>query len=151
MVPRERCISECLNVVVRTYALTQTCRISIWSNALAAGLKDRERANSSAWSQTLAYALATLYQYTAARSPSRTLIDPLSAFTDHFASSNGEDFSGAVKAAREAAERTRDIEAKAGRAAYVGQEALKEANVPDPGAWGVVKILEGIQQVLNDK
>lgn len=50
-----------------------------------------------------------------------------------------------------AADRTRGIEAKAGRAAYVGQQALKEANVPDPGAWGVVKILEGIQQALDDR
>jgi dihydroxyacetone kinase len=50
-----------------------------------------------------------------------------------------------------AAERTRDIKATAGRAAYVGQEALRGANVPDPGAWGVVKILEGIEQALKER
>jgi dihydroxyacetone kinase len=130
-----------LNTFLFARMLTCDSSHSIWSNALAAGLKDAEAANSSGWSRALAHALATLYQYTAARSPSRTLIDPLSAFTDHFSSSGGQDFTGAVAAALSAAERTRDIEAKAGRAAYVGQEALKEANVPDPGAWGVVKIL----------
>ncbi|KAJ9106007.1 hypothetical protein QFC19_003343 [Naganishia cerealis] len=124
---------------------------SIWTNALAAGFgtSSSQSATSAAWSSALAHALHTLYKYTSARAPSRTLIDPLAAFTEHFTQSQGKDFAGAVQEALKAAEHTRTIEAKAGRAAYVGQEALRGANVPDPGAWGVVKILQGIQSVVG--
>jgi dihydroxyacetone kinase len=122
---------------------------SIWSNALAAGFTNVPTADAACWARALSHALATLYKYTAARRPSRTLIDPLSAFTDHFSASKGADLAGAVAAAVEAAEETKKVRATAGRAAYVGQGTLREANVPDPGAWGVVKILEGIQRVIE--
>jgi dihydroxyacetone kinase len=105
-------------------------------------------ATSSVWAASISHALDTLYNYTAARRPSRTLIDPLAAFTEAFAAGSGGDFDAAFKAASEAAEETRNIVAKAGRAAYVGQEELKAQKVPDPGAWGVVKILEGVRSVL---
>ncbi|GHJ85183.1 hypothetical protein NliqN6_1585 [Naganishia liquefaciens] len=121
---------------------------SIWTNALAAGFARSSTADGSAWTHALDHALKTLYQYTPARRPSRTLVDPLAAFTEHLTTHAG-DFTGAVQAAVDAAEHTRTIEAKAGRAAYVGREALREANVPDPGAWGVVKILQGIQSVVE--
>jgi dihydroxyacetone kinase len=120
---------------------------SIWTNALAAGFAQSSTADAGAWTRALDHALKTLYQYTSARRPSRTLIDPLAAFTEHLADKG--DLKGAIQAAVDAAEHTRTIEAKAGRAAYVGQETLREANVPDPGAWGVVKILQGIQSVVE--
>jgi dihydroxyacetone kinase len=47
-----------------------------------------------------------------------------------------------VKAAAEAAEATKNIDAKAGRSAYVEGARLKEQKVADPGAWGVKVILE---------
>lgn len=53
-------------------------------------------------------------------------------------------FESAVKAVQDAAERTRDIEAKAGRSAYVEGDWLKEQKVPDPGAWGVKVIIEAL-------
>lgn len=121
---------------------------SIWTNALAAGFAQSTSADAEAWSRALSHALTTLYKYTSARQPSRTLIDPLAAFTEYLSEHKG-DLSGAVQSAVDAAENTRKIEAKAGRAAYVGQETLREANVPDPGAWGVVKILEGILSVVK--
>ncbi|KAG6838845.1 hypothetical protein C0991_007958, partial [Blastosporella zonata] len=46
----------------------------------------------------------------------------------------------AVSAAAAAAERTRDIEAKAGRSAYVEGDRLRKKKVTDPGA--VKTILE---------
>ncbi|KAJ9093839.1 hypothetical protein QFC21_006210 [Naganishia friedmannii] len=146
------CINSVLSIaqaIGRKMDGTSGALYNIWSNALAAGFANAETADGSAWARALSHALATLYKYTAARAPSRTLIDSLSTFTEHFGVSQGKDFSGAVKAAVDAAERTRDIQATAGRAAYVGQDALKEANVPDPGAWGVVKILEGIDRVIG--
>lgn len=81
-----------------------------------------------------------MYTYTRARPPSRTLIDPLTAFVDALPGG----FEGAVKAVQDAAEKTKDIEAKAGRSAYVGGEWLKEQKVPDPGAWGVKVIIEAL-------
>lgn len=127
---------------------------SIWSNALASGLSKAAQSSSSSsatpavWASALEQALSTLYSYTAARRPSRTLIDPLAAFTEAFAASSGSDFAAAAKDAAAASEATKDLIAKAGRAAYVGREALQEAQVPDPGAHGVTKILEGIQEAL---
>jgi dihydroxyacetone kinase len=126
---------------------------SITFNALAAGFARQEvkaPLDAKMWSIALSHALESLYKYTNARPPSRTLVDPLDAFTRAFAESKGDDLGSAIQQATNAAEKTKDLVAKAGRAAYVGQDALKERQVPDPGAWGVVKILEGLQRVLLD-
>lgn len=84
-----------------------------------------------------------LYTYTRARPPSRTLVDPLTAFIDT-TSSEGKNFSDAVRAASEAAEATKNMEAKAGRSAYVEGDRLKQEQIPDPGAWGIKTILENL-------
>ena len=94
------------------------------------------------WSAALSSALAKLYTYTRARPPSRTLVDPLAAFVEALEGSKGEDFAGAARAAADAALGTRDLEAKAGRSAYVEGDRLREERVPDPGAWGVKVVLE---------
>ena len=70
-------------------------------------------------------------------------MDPLAAFVEALEGSKGEDFAGAARAAGDAALGTRDLEAKAGRSAYVEGDILKNERVPDPGAWGVKAILEG--------
>lgn len=64
-------------------------------------------------------------------------------------SSAPADLASAVQAAVDAAAHTAKIEAKAGRAAYVGREDLAKANVPDPGAHGVAILLQGILKVLS--
>lgn len=140
--------------VEKTMDGTSGALYSIWLNGVAAGLvaaakeKGTHEASRPVIALALQKALATLFTYTPARAPSRTLVDPLQAFTDAFGQSEGADFDGAVRAAFEAAEKTKDLVAKAGRAAYVGREELQKAQVPDPGAWGVVKLLEGIQSTL---
>ena len=93
------------------------------------------------WSKALNYALDRLFSYTRARPPSRTLVDPLVSFVQTLSSS---DFLTAVKAAGEAAEATKNLEAKAGRSAYVESDLLKKEKVADPGAWGVKVILENL-------
>jgi len=55
-----------------------------------------------------------------------------------------QNFSEAVTAAASATEATRNIDAKAGRSAYVQGDRLKEERIPDPGAWGVKVILENL-------
>ena len=93
------------------------------------------------WSKALNHAVDRLFSYTRARPPSRTLVDPLAAFVKTLSSS---DFSTAVKAAGDAAEATKNLEAKAGRSAYVESDLLKKEKVADPGAWGVKVILENL-------
>lgn len=50
----------------------------------------------------------------------------------------------AINAAQNAAEATRDMEAKVGRSAYIEGGRLKDQKIPDPGAWGVKIILESL-------
>jgi dihydroxyacetone kinase len=115
---------------------------SIFFSALAQGLRSgtsAKTATDETWSSALSSALERLYTYTKARPPSRTLVDPLDAFITSL--SNG--FPSAVQNASKAAEATKDVEAKAGRSAYVESGLLDQ--VPDPGAWGVKTILEALQ------
>ncbi|KIY51925.1 dihydroxyacetone kinase [Fistulina hepatica ATCC 64428] len=141
------------NVVQSTIAIAQVAEeamggtsgalYSIFFSGLAQGLNQARsgpQATPETWTKALTYALDKLYSYTRARPPSRTLVDPLAAFITPLASST--DFVSAVKAASAAAEGTRDIEAKAGRSAYVEGDRLKKERVADPGAWGVKTILE---------
>ncbi|KAI1793554.1 dihydroxyacetone kinase 1 [Ganoderma leucocontextum] len=123
---------------------------SIFFSALAQGLQthrsDAQTLTPAIWSAALTSALEKLYTYTRARPPSRTLVDPLAAFIEALANTKGADSAAAVKVAADAALKTRDLEAKAGRSAYVEGNRLKEERVPDPGAWGVKVLLENLLQ-----
>ncbi|KAF9645870.1 dihydroxyacetone kinase 1 [Thelephora ganbajun] len=116
---------------------------SIFFSALTQGLRSSST-EAIDWSGALDSALDRLYTYTRARRPSRTLVDPLSAFVESIVS--GKKLAEAVGAATTAAEQTKDVEAKAGRSAYVEGESLKKEQVTDPGAWGVKLILEALIQ-----
>jgi dihydroxyacetone kinase len=54
------------------------------------------------------------------------------------------DLRTAVRRAAEAAEATRDVEARVGRSAYIEGGLLKRERVPDPGAWAVKVLLEAL-------
>jgi len=122
---------------------TSGALFSIFFSALAQGLHSSSTETIS-WGKALDSALKKLYTYTRARRPSRTLVDPLSAFIESFVA--GMIFVEAVGAAATAAEQTKDVEAKAGRSAYVESESLRKEKVADPGAWGVKLILEALIQ-----
>ena len=115
----------------------------IFFSSLAQGLHSSST-EAIDWSGALDSALSRLYTYTRARRPSRTLIDPLSTFVESLVS--GKSLTEGVSAASRAAEETKDVEAKAGRSAYVASESLKKEKVADPGAWGVKLILEALVQ-----
>ncbi|GAA5831207.1 hypothetical protein JCM3766R1_002968 [Sporobolomyces carnicolor] len=152
-----RAMVECSAVVEKEMGGTSGGLYAIGLSGLSKGLiqaakeLESDRATVEVWSRGLELALNTLYQYTRARPPSRTLIDPLSSFILTLASSPSDHKTlvSAFSAAKEAAEATRDLDAKAGRAAYVDQEKIREASVPDAGAWGVWKLLQGIKEVLE--
>jgi dihydroxyacetone kinase len=131
---------------------------SISTSASVSTSTSEEQIAVQMWAQAGQTALQKLYTYTRARPPSRTLVDPLAAFLDALGSvteeggnsDNGKvdnrvKIAAAVRKAGEAAEKTRELEAKAGRAAYVEEGRLKEdGGMPDPGAWGVKVLLEGL-------
>jgi len=118
---------------------------SIFFSALAQKLQTGpEVVTKQEWASAVNFGLETLYRYTAARPPSRTLLDPLAEFA--FALGKGDSVRDAVDKASMAAEGTKNLEAKAGRAAYVEREQIK--GIPDPGAIGVKVVLEAIAASL---
>ncbi|KAI0047127.1 dihydroxyacetone kinase 1 [Auriscalpium vulgare] len=126
---------------------TSGALFSIFFSALAQGLTTAASGSGTAtaqhWAQALSLALQKLYTYTRARPPSRTLVDPLAAFVTAL-EGDASDVGSAVQKAAQAAEHTRDVEARAGRSAYVEGNLLKRERVPDPGAWGIKVILEAV-------
>ncbi|KAL5520362.1 hypothetical protein ACEPAG_9586 [Sanghuangporus baumii] len=96
-------------------------------------------------------ALRALSTHTPARLGDRTIIDSLSPFCSALA--KGESLVSSEKKAREGAESTRGMRARLGRATYVGNNRHLNAEQgdeedpslpPDPGAWGVAALLEGL-------
>ncbi|KAJ3782326.1 Dak1 domain-containing protein [Lentinula aff. detonsa] len=114
---------------------------SIFFSALAQGLQPSSSTMKVDWPYALHHALTKLYTYTRARPPSRTLVDPLDAFVNSLHTEKTDSMS-ALKKAQEAARATRGMQAKAGRAVYGGGEGGE--GEMDPGAWGVVVLLNAI-------
>ena len=129
---------------------------SIFFAGLGKALRDEAEKGAKStspevWSAAATEALKILYKCgscfnvanvdTRARPPSRTLVDPLEAFVE----SLPQGLSSAADAAHAAADKTKELVAKAGRGAYVNQEDLKKREVPDPGAWGIWRIVDGLR------
>ncbi|KAI8205632.1 Dihydroxyacetone kinase 1 [Colletotrichum sp. SAR 10_76] len=120
---------------------------AIFLNALAHGLRTQsqqiqqeQQATGEIWAKALQSALSALGKYTPAQPGDRTVVDALAPFVSTFAASSS--LKDAVEAARKGCESTKGMEASLGRSVYVGGEEWK--NCPDPGAYGLVKLLEGL-------
>jgi len=98
--------------------------------------------DSKVFAKALQSALDTLYKYTRARPGDSTVIDALEPFVKEFVKSN--ELPKAVQAADKGAKSTGSIEAKFGRASYVGDSS----DIPDPGAIGLVEFLKGIESAF---
>jgi len=96
------------------------------------------------WYTAALSAQQSLSKYTPARPGDRTLIDALFPFLQTLKDTNGDPHA-AVEAARKGAESTRGMEASLGRTVYIGDVG----DVPDPGAVGVVKLVEGLGEGLK--
>ncbi|RBQ77129.1 hypothetical protein FVER14953_10244 [Fusarium verticillioides] len=93
--------------------------------------------------QALQSGLDELCRYTPARIGHRTLMDALIPFVKNY-SLDGS-LRAALVEARKGAESTQQMVAALGRASYVGQDRFdEEGGIPDPGALGIVSILEGL-------
>jgi len=123
---------------------------SIFFNALAAEfakLDSDAKTDAAAWSKALEATLNKFYGYTRARPPSRTLVDPLSSFILTFAN-EPDNLAAAYHAAQQAQEATATLDAKAGRAAYIEKSKVSESKIPDAGATGVIRLLDGLVRVI---
>lgn len=83
-----------------------------------------------------------LFKYTKARKGGRTLVDTLQPFVDTLVESG--DLQLALEVAKKSCQETATLQAKFGRASYVNEaEFQSEGGVPDPGAVGLLAIIEG--------
>lgn len=131
------------DTIERDMGGTSGALYAIFFSALAKALDSGDgQVSAKQWADAANKATDTLLGYTKARPPSRTLVDPLVAFTE--ALNSGKGATDAAKGAKDAAENTKNLAATSGRAAYVDQEQLKKENVPDPGAYGLALIFEGL-------
>jgi triose/dihydroxyacetone kinase / FAD-AMP lyase (cyclizing) len=129
---------------------------SIYLSALAQGIAQSKETKVTipVIAKAAEFALQALGKYTPARVGDRTLIDALAPFVEEL--SESQDLWKAVEAAREGyispsivltirAAETSKMNARLGRASYVGGESLP----PDPGAVGVAALVEGIATALQ--
>lgn len=94
----------------------------------------------SAWAAAAADALQRLQKMTPARVGDRTVMDALAPYIETLGEAKSAD--AAVDAARKGRDATKGMEASLGRAVYVAGENWSK--VPDPGAEGIVAIVEGL-------
>jgi dihydroxyacetone kinase len=94
-----------------------------------------------AYSLSFTVGLDTLFDYTKARVGHRTVMDVLIPFVESFA--KDKDIAKAIQAAYEAAENTRFMKPRLGRATYVGLDDKKDLT-PDPGAYGIYEAISAL-------
>ncbi|KAG9026835.1 Dihydroxyacetone kinase 2 [Tulasnella sp. JGI-2019a] len=145
----ENVISDLLaiaDVVEKSMGGTSGALYSIFLSGLVKALRNGVSPDASVmtaeiWVTSTKEALGTLMKYTRARPPSRTLMDPLTAFVQQLP----QGLSAASQAARDAANETKSMAAKAGRSAYLDQKELAGGDTPDPGAWGVAILVTALE------
>ncbi|KAM5353494.1 hypothetical protein ACJ41O_000144 [Fusarium nematophilum] len=105
----------------------------------------RSKGPIALWSQALSAALENLGRYTPAKVGDRTVMDTLIPFAEIIATSG---FIDGVEAAVQGAEATKTMRPRLGRATYVGVGDNTELP-PDPGAWGAMVAIRGLQSGLE--
>ncbi|KAM5344194.1 hypothetical protein ACJ41O_012731 [Fusarium nematophilum] len=113
----------------------------LFVTALASALQTspEETATVDTWATAAGVALKRLQAMTPARVGDRTVMDSLIPYVDALAQG---DVDRAVEAARKGCDSTKGMEASLGRAVYVAGDNWDK--VPDPGAEGLVAIVEGL-------
>nr|BFE60376.1 dihydroxyacetone kinase subunit DhaL [Dactylosporangium thailandense] len=106
------------------------------------GLLLQEMAAAPTLAQGLTDGIAAIQRVGEAKLGDRTMLDSLIPARDHLAA-HPHDVAGAAAAAERAAESTKDLRARAGRASYVGDRAL---GTPDAGATGMALFLAALAE-----
>lgn len=135
------------NVLENNMDGTSGAIYSIYFAALASELRkaDAGLLTQKAWILAAVGALDQLRDATPAREGDRTLMDALIPFVQALAADKS--LSQAVTAARDGVKATKGMRASLGRSVYVEESAW--SLVPDPGAEGVLSILEGLENALE--
>lgn len=136
----------------------------VFVTALASGISSTVGDSGltiNTFSAALLHALGALKKVTAAREGDRTMMDALIPFVQVLADSSGHQnnadalkrVGNALLAARNGCDATSKLASRFGRSTYVGAEDEdRSANeIPDPGAMGVVAIISGIYDVLEQQ
>ncbi|KFA79101.1 hypothetical protein S40288_07016 [Stachybotrys chartarum IBT 40288] len=140
-----RLVRDIAQVVEQNMDGTSGALYAIFVNSLAAGLQaavagqSPQPATPQIWAAGLKAALLSLGKYTPAQPGDRTVIDALVPFVNTLAETL--DVKRAVGAATQGCESTKGMKASLGRSVYVSVEGWNSC--PDPGAYGLVKLLEG--------
>lgn len=135
-------ISSITEIVEDSMGGTSGGLYSIFLTALSKYLLQQKQADPESISKAFHGALYDgLFKYTKARVGGRTLVDTLQPFVDSFSQSS--DLNEALNSARDGCENTKKLKAKFGRASYVEESNFKEGEIPDPGAFGLLSIIEG--------
>ena len=138
------------NVIEDNMDGTSGAIFSIFLAAFASAIKSmpasKEKLNAQTWAAAAKSALSQLQLATPARQGDRTLMDALEPFIESF--SSGAPVDVAVAEARAGVEATKGMKAAFGRAVYV--EETSWSVVPDPGAIGVLCLIEGLAGCRED-
>lgn len=140
-----RLVRDIAQVVENSMDGTSGALYAIFLNSLAAGLSavpasSPQLATPEFWAAGLKAALASLGKYTPAQPGDRTVVDALVPFVGTL--DETKDLKKAVEAATKGCDSTKGMEASLGRSTYVSSEGWNAC--PDPGAYGLVKLLEGL-------
>ena len=100
---------------------------------------------ASNFPEALKSALDHLLKYTRARLGDRTVLDCLIPFTETLLETGNAKI--ALGEAGKGVESTKKLEAKMGRSSYLDEAVTR--GVPDPGAYGLLKLLEGMVGALD--
>jgi dihydroxyacetone kinase len=100
----------------------------------------------SVWSKALSSALHDLEQYTPAKVGDRTVMDTLIPFAEAMGATKS--FEDGVAAAVKGSEATKTLKPRLGRATYVGAGVDGKELPPDPGAWGAMVAIRGLQTAI---
>ncbi|KAI5817323.1 dihydroxyacetone kinase [Pyronema omphalodes] len=144
------------NVIETSMGGTSGALYGIFFSAFARGLAERCQGSASfeKIAESAKYALETLEKYTPARKGDRTLMDALIPFVDRIYQDRKKGAEQALMMAVEDAKvgykATKEMKARLGRASYVeDMHTQGEEAVPDPGALGVVAVVEGVLEAVQ--
>jgi dihydroxyacetone kinase len=110
------------------------------------------------FSKALGGGLVAMRRYTSAGVGDRTMMDALIPFVEKIQQCASNQsipaFEAALEAAKEGCEHTRHQRSRYGRSTYVGAAStveLEADSMPDPGACGIVAIVQGVLTALMDR
>jgi dihydroxyacetone kinase len=135
------------NIIEDNMDGTSGAIFSIFLAALVSAIKSippsKRTLDTQTWGTVGKAALSQLQLATPARQGDRTLMDALETFIESIA--NGDTVDIAVAKAKAGVEATKGMKATLGRAVYVEEGAWSV--VPDPGAVGILCLVEGLAGV----